>query len=110
MTDHRKLPRRRHSAQLKEQVVAECAKPGASVAAVAMSHGLNANVVHKWRRMAGGTSSLPASTFVPVSVTPPMHEAGPIRIELRRGATAVSVVWPLESADECARWLRELLK
>jgi transposase len=50
MIDHRKLPRRRHSAQLKEQVLTECAKPGASVAAVAMAHGLNANVVHKWRR------------------------------------------------------------
>lgn len=48
MTDHRKLPRRRHSAQLKAQVLAECARPDASVAAVAMAHGLNANVVHKW--------------------------------------------------------------
>ncbi|MDE1557443.1 transposase, partial [Comamonas aquatica] len=30
--------------------MAECAQPGASVASVALSHGINANVVHKWRR------------------------------------------------------------
>ena len=44
--------RRRHDKELKRQVLAACAEPGASVAAVAMAHGLNANLVHKWRRMA----------------------------------------------------------
>ena len=43
-------PRRRHGAELKAKVLAECEEPGASVAAVAQSHGLNANLVHKWRR------------------------------------------------------------
>ncbi|MCE6982873.1 IS66 family insertion sequence hypothetical protein, partial [Pseudomonas frederiksbergensis] len=32
----------------KNQVVQECLQPGASVASVAMSHGINANVVRKW--------------------------------------------------------------
>jgi transposase len=41
--------RRRYSTEFKRQVMAECAKPGASVASVALSHGINANVVHKWR-------------------------------------------------------------
>jgi transposase len=54
MTDHKKLPRRRHSKELKAQVLAECAQPGASVAGVALAHGINANVVHKWRRQAAG--------------------------------------------------------
>jgi transposase len=36
--------------------------------------------------------------------------AGDIRIELRRGAMAVSVSWPLSAAGLCAGWLRELLK
>ena len=30
--------------------MAACGEPGASVAAVAQAHGLNANLVHKWRR------------------------------------------------------------
>jgi transposase-like protein len=42
--------RRRHGAEVKAKVLAECDEPGASVAAVAQSHGLNANLVHKWRR------------------------------------------------------------
>jgi transposase len=41
-------PRRVHSPQLKEAVVAKCRQPGASVSAVALAHGLNANLVRKW--------------------------------------------------------------
>jgi transposase len=42
--------RRRHGAELKDKVLAACDEPGASVAAVARAHDLNANLVHKWRR------------------------------------------------------------
>ena len=42
-------PRRRHSAQLKAKVLAACAEPGASISGVALAHGLNANLVRKWR-------------------------------------------------------------
>ncbi len=40
--------RRVHGAELKAQVIAACHAPGASVAAVALAHGLNANLVRKW--------------------------------------------------------------
>jgi transposase len=40
--------RRVHGAQIKAQVMAECRPPGASVAAVALAHGLNANLVRNW--------------------------------------------------------------
>ena len=46
-------PRRRHADELKARVLAACAEPGASVAAVAQAHWLNANLVHKWRRGLG---------------------------------------------------------
>jgi transposase len=42
------VPRRRHSAELKTQVMVACNEPGASIAAVALSYGLNANLVRKW--------------------------------------------------------------
>ena len=46
---HRKpLIRRSYSAEFKAQVVAACRQPGASTAAVALAHRINANVVHKW--------------------------------------------------------------
>jgi transposase len=112
MQDSRKITCRRHSQALKAQVLAECAEPSASVARVAMAHGINANVVHKWRRLAGGgieASAAPA--FVPVALPPAAcAPAADIRIELRRGATSVAVMWPVAAAAECAAWLRELLK
>ena len=43
--DAKRQVRRRHDRELKQQVLAECAAPGKSVAQVAMAHGLNANLV-----------------------------------------------------------------
>ncbi|WP_458237632.1 transposase, partial [Pseudomonas sp. P5_A2_2] len=45
--EHAKRGRRRHDDELKAKVLSECAVPGASVAHVALAHGLNANLVHK---------------------------------------------------------------
>lgn len=42
-----RLTRRSYSAAFKAQVLAECQHPGASVAAIAHAHGINANLVHK---------------------------------------------------------------
>ena len=40
--------RRKHSAEFKAKVVAACRKPGISMAAVALAHGLNANLLRRW--------------------------------------------------------------
>ena len=110
--DSRKIPRRRHSAELKAQVLSECAQPGVSVASVAMSHGINANVVHKWRRLAhAGAAPLRVASFVPVALPAPTCEASAdIRMELRRGATSMTITWPAAAAGDCAAWMRELLR
>lgn len=112
MNEAKKKTRRRYGAELKQQILSQCAEPGASVASIALSHGINANVVHKWRRQAGGAlPALQAPAFVPVPLPPAASSPAPdIRIELRRGATSVSVTWPLEAAEHCAIWMRELLK
>lgn len=106
--------RRRHDVELKKRVLAQCAEPGASVAQVAMAHGLNANLVHKWRRLAASGSraspAIPQQTFVPVPVAPTAQPSRDVRVELRRGATLVTVNWPTSAAGECALWLRELLR
>jgi transposase len=109
--------RRRHGDELKAKVLAECDEPGASVAAVAQLHELNANLVHKWRRerrpRAAATEAAPldskvAGAFVALQLPPP--PAPDIRIELRRGATTISIAWPGQTAMECAAWLREWLR
>jgi transposase len=43
-----KSQRRVHGAQFKAGVLAECEQPGVSVAAVALAHGLNVNLLRKW--------------------------------------------------------------
>jgi transposase-like protein len=48
--------RRRYGADVKAQVMAACDEPGASVAKIAMAHGINANFVH--RRIAAICSSV----------------------------------------------------
>jgi len=102
-------------------------QPGMSMAAVAMAHGVNANLLRRWVRQAelrppGPALDRPTSNgvqapeakplFVPVSL-PPLAAAtqvADIRIELQRGATAITVTWPASAASECAAWMRELLR
>ena len=43
--------RREHSAQFKRELVQASQQPGASVSAIALEHGLNANLLFAWRRM-----------------------------------------------------------
>ena len=114
MTDSKPMKRRRHSPQFKAQLIAQCSHPGSSVAQVALNNGVNANLVHKWRRE--DAEKIPArrqvatSGFVAVALSEPLAPAPDIRIELRRGATTVNLSWPTVAAGECAHWLRELLR
>lgn len=126
-------PRRVHGAEFKARILAECQQPGASVAAVALAHGLNVNLVRKWLIGRGlkrtglvaprsVVRSTPAATpaalqFVPVELPeaprPEARVAEPasgahIHVELHRGATALAVRWPASQAVSCASWLREL--
>ena len=43
------LGRQRYSREFKRQIVEESLTSGASIAAVAQAHGINANLLHKWR-------------------------------------------------------------
>lgn len=119
--------RRRHSAELKSQVLEACARPGASIAAVALEFGLNANLVRQWRvgrgmKRARGAAAAAADCAgaqlkfialpLPSAAAPATSEPAPadIRLEIRRGAVLVHVSWPLAAAGACAAWLREVLR
>ena len=127
-----------HGAEFKAQVLAECEEPGASVAAVALAHGLNVNLLRKWLVGRGiKRTGLPAPRsvarvqpaaepvagsleFIPVELAQPpaaAHEAvtpiattptPDIHIELTRAGTRLSIRWPSAQAASCAEWLREL--
>ncbi len=116
--------RRTHSDEFKANAVASCMQAGMSMAAVAMTHGINANLLRRWvheaelgreaerpRRLtvAQAPAKTAAAAFVPMQLPAP-GDAPDIRIELRRGPTAINVSWPTEAADACAAWMRELLR
>lgn len=114
--------RRRHSAEFKAAVIQECMTPGVSIAAVALVHSLNANMLRKWiidaeqagTRMPPVVAApeqvrLPPPSFIPLALKAPPVD-GDIRIELHRSGTTVNVVWPAAAAAECAAWLRDWLR
>ena len=116
-----KVPKRRfYSTELKLQVVQTCAQPGASIAGVALQHGINTNIVHRWKREhSHATLVIEPQAFVPVTLntepepvaSKPVAAAAPeIRMELRRGTSLVTVMWPSELAGDCGAWLREWLR
>ena len=116
------VPKRRfYSPELKLQVVQTCAQPGASIAAVALQHGINANIVHRWiREHRQGALVTQPQAFVPVTLSTESEPVAiqpvavtaraEIRMELRRGTSAVTVMWPSEMAGDCGAWLREWLR
>ncbi|WP_339437805.1 transposase, partial [Pseudomonas sp. EL_65y_Pfl1_R32] len=58
--------RRSYSKSFKAQVIQECAQPGASIASIALSHNLNANLVHKWIRLQSQKSTALQPAFIPL--------------------------------------------
>lgn len=107
--------RRSYPKSFKAQVVDECTQPGASVAGVALNHSLNANLVHKWiRRQQAQLPEVPSS-FIPIPLVPslpatPSAAGMAIQIAIPHQAGKLSVQWPGNDPEGCARFLRELLK
>ena len=124
--ESKRVERRRHSREFKAEVLQACREPGASVAGIALARGVNANLVHRWLRLAApvpaakmpereaedGGGGGGGGEFVALRLpAPPVVAAPPdIRIELRRGATTVSVSWPMQEAGACAVWLGQWLR
>ncbi|AAO58996.1 IS66-like element accessory protein TnpA [Pseudomonas syringae group genomosp. 3] len=106
--------RRSYSNPFKAQVIQECSQPGASIASVALSHNLNANLVHKWIRLHAQKSPTLPPAFIPLAMPPAganPHPASPnICVEIQHTRGTVKVSWPTENAAACATFLRDLLR
>jgi len=124
MASERGKTRRRYGAQFKAMVLAQCDEADMSVAQVAMSHGINDNVVHRWRQLArredvsrrtapdAHTAVGPTAAFVPLALPAP---ASPelkteVQLAIKRGAVTVEVTWPQQALSELAGFVRECLK
>ena len=120
-----KSQRRVHGAEFKAQVLAECERPGASVAAVALAHGLNVNLLRKWlvgrgikrtglaapravTRKSAGTDDASTSSlqFIPVQITPAPVVASADEPELVEPPLAEEIHVELTrgATQLCVRW------
>jgi transposase len=102
--------RRRYSRAFKHQVLDECNEPGASVAGVAIRHGLNPNLVQKWRKALQSTSKsdfvrLPAPTAAPA-----VAASATLRIEVPTPKGTLIVHWPVSELQQSVAWLRALTR
>ena len=104
-----KQRRRRHSQAFKAQVLAACAEPDASIAAVAQRFNINANLIHKWRRAAETMHSSEKSDFVKVALPRPVVSRSPqvLKLELTCAHGPVVIHWPMDQLNALADWLRE---
>lgn len=111
--------RRRHSAEFKAKAVQECMQPGVSIAAIALHHRLNANLLRRWvaeQEAKNGAPEdrelmrVPQGEFIPLRIGEPTTAVPDIQIEVRRGATTISLCWPGSAAAQCAQWLQGWLR
>lgn len=103
--------RKSYPKSFKTQVVQECEQPGVSVAAIAMSHGINPNVVRRWIPLFRDQQTVALPAFVPVNIAvaapKPKPQASAI-IELPLGEQPITVRWPISDPEGCARFVRGL--
>jgi len=67
-----KQGRRQHHRAFKEELVRQSLEPGASVSAIALQHGVNANMLFRWRRLHSHVDARRAAPTVllPAEVAP----------------------------------------
>ena len=94
----------------KVQVVQECLQPGASVASVAMNHGINANVVRKWLPLYRDRQLADMPAFLPVKLEPRLQGEKSVSLELPCADGMLTVKWPVSDPDGCARFVRGVMR
>ena len=127
--------KRTYSADTKAELLAACRAPGASIAAVASAHGMNANVLHRWLKESsqsrapigsgagtGATAAtaataadiagqrVPSFIALPLLTKPAEPVEREIKVEVRKGGLVLTVSWPMSAASEFACWSACVLK
>ena len=115
--DSQLRPRRRYSADFKQELVLLCRQPGMSVASVARRHGINHNIVHRWIRehapspfvVTTEPAAVPGFIPVPLPVKAPPVDAA-IEVRISRGDLNLEIRWPTSAAASAGSWLQGLLR
>ena len=108
--------RRQHAHEFKQVLVALC-RPGVPVSAVALSHGVNANLLRRWINQYQNELPVPIesepSKLVAVQIDLPSQvptRDDAIEISIEKNSARISIRWPGNQAHACAKWLGAWLK
>ena len=103
--------------QAKRELIEACLQPGVSVAKLALTHGVNANLLRTWvtkhqSQLSGGGSLLPSAatptSFIPVvAVSAKRSPIAPAELAARL-PNGVRLEWSALPADQLAQVLRLL--
>ncbi|HVP98710.1 MAG TPA: transposase [Roseiarcus sp.] len=109
--------RRVWTAAQKRRIVADSFAPGASVAAVALQHGVNANQLFTWRRQIGGavmTAEAAPARLLPVAIAaaapPPASVEAGGRMEIVLPGGERVIVWADVEAAALSRVVKVLAR
>ena len=99
-----KIKRRRFTVEFKKSLVKASNAPNTSIAGIAQQHGINANLLHKWRKQYGDE----VNDFVrlPVVDLPTVSGSEVIRIRLPDG---IVVDWPIDQVQSSVNWLKAMM-
>jgi transposase-like protein len=105
--------RRQHAHEFKQSLVALCL-PGISISGVALSHGVNANLLRRWIKQFSALHPLPAipTPLVPIQVDlPPANSADEvIEISIQKSEARINIRWPGSQAKAFGYLLKDLLE
>lgn len=118
---------RTYTREFKAQLVAACQQPGVSIAALATSQAMNANVLHRWLKeharsgchqlnaaspSGSQIATLPAPAFIPVRLPAVRHEPSipALKVEIHKGALSMTITWPINATSDFAQWSATILK
>ncbi|MEB0008551.1 transposase [Pseudomonas sp. RTB3] len=102
--------RHSYTKTFKAQVVQECLLPSASIASVALGHGINANLVRKWIPLYRDVDGKNLPAFIPLNMeqTTPTRVEPTIKVDVPCGQGRLIVNWPASDPEGCARFVRGL--
>lgn len=104
--------RRVHSPEFKAELVAICQQPGVSMAAVALNHGINANLLRRWvteHERYGKHSLSDEGHGSPVAQEGPTPASSTIALELAGCGIHLTLQWPAHDATGLAQFARAVL-
>lgn len=104
-----KHPRRRYSTEFKRQILEACNQLNTSVAQVAREHGLNANLIHNWKRTLKTSSDVTVQpAFIPLPMETASKNSTNVLIELPSSQGKMTVHWPTTELAQLATFLKAM--